>query len=352
MEKLKAAIIGVGDISMLHRPGYVDNPDAELAAICDLDEKLLAQRSRQWNVPKATTDYKEILSDPEISIVEVITPHDLHRPITVEAAAAGKHVSVQKPMSVSVGDAEAMIRAAEEAKVKLRIYENFVFYPPYVKAKELLDAGEIGEPLLIRLKLGSGLFGSRFYPMKVELWHLIESEHGRGQAVFDDGYHKWSMAAHLIGEIEAVRGWIDRSFHYIDSPAMLGFRYKDSPCLGVFDISWNPLLTIRSKYFPADERIEIVGSAGRIVLTCCTGQLLDESPLILIKNNRRTLFDDLETDWQASFTAATRHFSACVRHGGDPVLSGERGKHLVQTAYAAALASKLGTEVRPDEVAI
>jgi predicted dehydrogenase len=352
MEKLKSALIGVGDISVLHQPGYQDHPEAELAAICDLDPDLVEQRQRQWNVPVATTDYRRLLDDPTIDIIEILTPHQTHKTLALEALAAGKHVSVQKPMSISVHEADEMIAAADASDKLFRIFENFIFYPPYIKAKELLDSGEIGRPLLIRLKLGSGTFFDRFIPLKCELWHLTESEFGRGQAVFDDGYHKWSMAAHLIGDIEAVRGWVDRSFNYIDEPSVLSWRYKDSDCLGVFDISWNPELTVRSKYFPADERIEIVGTSGRIVLTCCTGQLLDQSPLILIKNNRRYCFDDLETDWKASFVNATRHFIECVRNGGDPLLSGRRGKHLVQAAYAAALASKLGTEVRLEEVDI
>ncbi len=343
-------MIGVGDITMLHRPAYVDFPVAELVAICDTDAAQLARRAAEWGVPRTYTDYHELLADPEIDIIEVNTPHHLHKPMVIAALEAGKNVSCQKPMATTIADAQAMIDAAHRSRGKLRILENFVFYPPYVQAKQLLDAGEIGEPLSIRFKLGTSLFGSRWVPLRSEIWHLMESEKGMGQAVFDDGYHKLSVAMHFFGEIEAVRGFIDRSFAYIDEPAQLIWRYKDRPTLGSFDIAFTPNLYTRSKYFSADERIEIVGSRGMIHLNGCTGQIVDEAPLTLYRDGRRYRFDDLETDWQASFTAGIRDFALALRDGRDTLVSGERARDIMKFAYALIVAAKTGGEMRPADM--
>ncbi len=348
--KLKAAMIGVGDITDLHYPAYRNCEDAELAVICDADEKQLAKRSRQWSVSKTTTDYHEILRDPEIDIVEVNTPHHLHKSIVIDALEAGKNVACQKPIAVSIDEAEAMVEAASKAPGRFRVLENFVFYPPYVKAKELMDAGEIGDPLSIRFKLGTGIFGSRWVPLKSELWHLLESENGRGQAVFDDGYHKLSVAMHFFGAIRSVAGFIDRSFKYIDEPAQLMWRYEGSRVIGTFDIAFSPNLYTRSKYFPADERIEIIGTKGVISLTRCTGQITDDPPLILFKDGKSFAFEHIEADWQAGFTAAIRDFPKAIREKRDTLLTGQRALDILKFAFALTIAAQNGHELKPGEI--
>lgn len=347
---LKVAMIGVGDITFLHYPAYKDFEHAELHTLCDLDEKLLARRSREWNVERTTTNYREVLADPEIDIVEVNTPQAIHTRFVVEALDAGKHVAVQKPMSTSLDEGEAMIAAEERNPGRFRVLENFVFYPAYVKAKQLIDAGEIGEVLSIRFKLGSAVHGSRWVPIQTNLWRLPESERGMGWAVFDDGYHKLSLAIHLVGAIESVKGYIDRSFHYVDQPAQLIWRYKDRGTLGSFDIGFSPNLYTPSRYFPADERVDIVGSRGMIHLTRCTAQIVDAPPLILYRDGTRTLFEDIEADWQASFTAGIRDFAFAILEDRETLLSGRRAQDITRFAYAAILAAKTGAEVRPDEM--
>jgi predicted dehydrogenase len=348
--RLKAAMIGVGDITMLHYPAYRDCPDAELVALCDVDRDLLRRRQAEWGVARTTTNYRELLDDPEIDIVEINTPHHLHRKLVVEALEAGKHVACQKPIATSIAEAEDMVAAARRARGRFRVLENFVFYPAYQKAKELIDAGEIGEPLSIRFKLGTSLAGGRFVPVKSELWHLLEYEQGRGQAVFDDGYHKLSLAIHLIGAIEAVKGFIDCSFAFIDIPAQLIWKYKGRKTLGGFDIAFQPNVYTHSRYFSADERVEIVGTRGMIETTCCTGQLANLPPLILTRDGRRTLFEDMDIDWQASFSNGIRDFPRAIKEGRDTLLTGERALEILRFAFALITAARLGREVRPDEV--
>jgi predicted dinucleotide-utilizing enzyme len=94
MEKLNIGIIGCGLISKLHAIGYEDNPRVRLYAICDVDEELVTTRRREWKVERAFTDYRELLADPDVDAVEVITPHKLHEQIAIDALGAKKHVAV------------------------------------------------------------------------------------------------------------------------------------------------------------------------------------------------------------------------------------------------------------------
>lgn len=347
---LRAAIAGVGDISMMHLPAYTDNPDCELYALCDPNAERLAARAAEWNPRRTFTDYAELLADPDVDLVEVLTPHHLHADMVVAAAHAGKHVSVQKPMCITIAEADRMIAETRRAGVKFKVFENFVFYPPYVKALELIGAGEIGELLTVRFKLGTCMFGARHYPLSVELWHLLEVEKGMGQAVFDDGYHKLSQAIDLVDDIDTVRGWVDRSFAFADMPGLLMWRYKNSDCIGTFDLAISPNLYNKSKYFSADERIDITGSKGSISISRCTAHLLDAPSLTLIRGGRRIMFDDLRADWQDSFTDSSRHFVRCIINDEEPHLTGERGKKVIQFAFACIIAGKIREEVRPDDV--
>jgi hypothetical protein len=86
-----------------------------------------------------------------VDAIELLTPTYLHAEQIVTALAAGKHVSCQKPIAVSVAEADRIVAAVARARTTFRVTENFLYYPPIVKAKELLDAGAIGEPSLVRI---------------------------------------------------------------------------------------------------------------------------------------------------------------------------------------------------------
>ena len=102
------------------------------------------------HLAKDLHDYEQVLNDPNVDAVELLTPPQHHATMTVDGLDAGKHVSCQKPMCTSVAEADVMVAAARSAKTKFRMTENCIYYPPILKAKELLDAGAIGEPSLVR----------------------------------------------------------------------------------------------------------------------------------------------------------------------------------------------------------
>jgi predicted dehydrogenase len=146
MKKLRVGFIGAGRISDLHAIEYLQNPRTELVAVCDLNPEIAHARAAAWGISEARvfTDYHDLLALKDIDLVEILTPHHLHCQHTLDAAAAGKHISLQKPMAVSIVEADKMIAATKKAGVIFKVFENFIFYPPVVRAKQLIDAGEIG----------------------------------------------------------------------------------------------------------------------------------------------------------------------------------------------------------------
>ena len=108
-KNIKLGIIGVGKISDLHIKGYKNMNNVEVTGIADINKKTLKEKARFWEVEKTTLDYRDLLEDKKIDVIDILTPHNLHSKIFIEALKSGKHVSVQKPMAISDKECKAMI---------------------------------------------------------------------------------------------------------------------------------------------------------------------------------------------------------------------------------------------------
>ncbi len=395
MEKIRVGFIGAGGIARLHYLGYKDNPKAEVYAICDVDERLLRQRAREWGIQKTYTDYRQLLADPHVDAVEVLTPHHLHAEIGIAALEAGKHVSMQKPMAVNVAECDALIEAAGRSGKLFRVFENFIYYPPMLKAKELLDSGAIGEPLSIRIKIVQGSMGKGWkVPYSRWGWRFDPTQSGNGRIMFDYGYHFFNLARWFLGEVEKTYAWITyRPIRHelakrgirliqgvdhvvqadedvagtqedafppdaeevpeewlIDSPAVVIWKYKNAEKYGSLEVVTSYDILVRSKYTPEDEWVELTGSRGFIWVNRCTSMLLDRPPVVMYRDGITTEFSNMDSDWAASFTAGMRDFVDAIFQGRQPPLTGEEGKVVLQFCRAVQLSAKEGREVRPEEI--
>ena len=231
---IKIALVGCGRIATLHVLGYENNPDAELIGVYDKDRKKAEEFAALHGIRKVYDSYEQVLADPETAAVELLVPHFLHCEMTVQACEAKKHVSVQKPMAMNLAECDTMIEAAKKNGVTLKVFENFVFYPPYQLAKKLFDSGEIGDPVSIRYKMNTGSLGSVNAPgaaaraklagvdmaaaglketgwkidPKAWAWRMNDTLSGGGPLVFDDGYHKFSVIMDMFGPVEKVSAWL------------------------------------------------------------------------------------------------------------------------------------------------
>ena len=348
--KLNIGIIGCGRISDLHRPGYVDNPHAGIYAVCDTDAASAQAKKEAWAAEKVYTDYRELLEDPEVDAVEILTPQALHEPMAVDAARAGKHISLQKPMTTSLQSTDAILKAVASTNVVFRVSDNYLFYPPIVLARKMIDQGEIGIPSNIRIKMIAGGQGGWDVPSSAWEWRLAEKEAGRGLQTFDHGHHLWATAWYLLGSIERVSAWIDTLDGIVDSPAVIMWKHAAGPRYGSCEYVFAPDMHIPSKYYANDEWIEISGSKGLIVIHRCTGEI-DQGPgLSLFNGHDWRHVDDIETDWSSGFVGATHNFVNAVRGLEAPLLSGKQGRELMKINLAIAKSARQRREVYVDEL--
>ncbi len=334
MPKLRVGIVGLGRIFDLNARGYLNHPDAEIAALCDSDPALLARRAAEHPRAVATRDFEELLR-ADLDLVEILTPHPLHEAMTVAALARGAHVSVQKPMAMTLDECDRMIAAAERSGKRLKVFENFLFYPPLVRARQLLREGAIGKPLHFRMKVVMADRAQAWrVPEAASHWrHALAAEGRGGPIVFDHGHHMMAVALWLFGDVRDGYACIETTetaAGTYDAPATLAWRHVDPPVHGVWDVSLALKMTLRTDYYADAERFEIQGEEGIIQVTRCSDRMLDEPALTLYRGGEVRAFHNLDTDWGASFAPSTRHFvDVLLGRAPQEILTAREGRRVI-----------------------
>ncbi|MER3406273.1 MAG: gfo/Idh/MocA family oxidoreductase [Chloroflexota bacterium] len=144
-EKVRIGIIGVGQQGERHVQGYQSIPEAEVVAIADLREDVAQRVAQQHGVPYVYTDYRQLLARDDIVSVDIILHNRLHRPVTIDALEAGKHVYVEKPMSWTYRDAKEMYDTARRLGKMLHVQLSTLYSANTRAARRLIEGGHLGE---------------------------------------------------------------------------------------------------------------------------------------------------------------------------------------------------------------
>jgi predicted dehydrogenase len=150
MNRVHVGLIGSGFVSTIHAEAFLHCSAAELLAVASPTPGKAKAFADKCRIPQHFTDWRKMLELKELDLVVIGAPNDLHCEITLAAAAAGKHVTCEKPLCLNLAQAEQMIAACKNAKVKLMYAEELCFAPKYVRLKQLLDEGALGKPVLLK----------------------------------------------------------------------------------------------------------------------------------------------------------------------------------------------------------
>jgi predicted dehydrogenase/putative sterol carrier protein len=350
MREIRVAIVGCGRISTLHAAVYTGGKAGEgavLAAACDADTGLAERRAAEWGARAAS--FEGILADPSIEAVEILTPTSIHEEPVVRALKAGKHVSVQKPMTTSLASADRMIRAARASGRILKVAENYAHYPPILLARRLIDSGAIGDPMVVRIKMISGGSGGWAVPDSAWAWRLRERFCGRGMNTFDHGHHMYATAWSLLGPIEKVEAWIDEVGGVVDSPALVMWKHRGERRYGQCEFHYGADLELPSRYYANDEWIDVSGSRGLLRVARCTASVC-EGPAVSLYSGGQWRDYEAESDWAAGFEGSTRNFIASIRGEEAARPSAEEARHLLAVDLAVSKADRIGRAVWVDEL--
>ena len=189
-KKIVAANIGM-KFGMCHVEGAMSF-GAEIAAICDSNEENLRFAGERYNIPeeKRITDYREIMKNPEINAVTVAVPDQLHKEISCELLYAGKNVLCEKPLALTREDLREIIKAEDESGCKFMVGQICRFTPSFIKAKEIIDAGILGDLYFVESEYAHD------YMKLCDTWRADPLRHG----VIGGGCHAVDLLRWLAGD--------------------------------------------------------------------------------------------------------------------------------------------------------
>ncbi len=350
---VRAAFVGLGRIYDLNVRAYLDNSDVQVVALVDPSEPRRLQRQLDFPQARTFASVADLAaSGPEVDAIEALLPIPLHTELVVEMLGHGWHVNLQKPMCSDLASAELMLDAAEVNDRVLRVMENYLFYEPLRRLKEVVNSGQIGDVAGYHMKMvGSGRGGWEVPPSSYE-WQIQQMRHGRGILVFDDGWHKLATALWLFGPVREVRAWVGTTpivpgLIEVDAPTTISWEHHNG-IRGVWDITLAVDMFMRSDYYSNDERWEVTGSRGYARVNRCTARGVQEPSLEVYVDGEVRGYHALDDDWGSSFRDSGRHWLRWLHTGEGPLLwSGVEAVDVLRFAlatYASSAAGGIGVD--------
>jgi len=331
MEKLGIGIIGAGGWGAMHARTYAVTPGAELRGVADLDAARAAALAGAFGA-RAYPTYQEMLADPAIRAVAVVTPDFAHEEILLAAAAAGKHILAEKPLAMSVEACERIVAAADRAGVKLMVDFHARWSPPIHKAWEAVRAGEIGDPLHVYYRLNDRIF----VPTEMLAWA------GRSSVLWFVGSHAIDTVRWLVGDEVArvyavsqsriLKGMgIDTADYY---QSTLEFR---GGATAVIENSW---ILPNSMPNIVDVKCELVGTKGALYVDQSHNRALEKytSGAAGVGSFPDVFVMPTIFGVQQGFAAESiRHFVDCVLHDRPLLVTGRDGLEATRVIEAIEL---------------
>ncbi len=196
MRTVGAAIIGTGFMGEAHAEALRRVPGVEIVAVASHRQERADALAARYGIPHAVSDWRRALDAPGVEVVHNCTPNGLHYEVTRAALEAGKHVVSEKPLTVSVAEAEDLVRRADAAGVVASVNFNYRFYPLVQHARALVAAGEIG-----RVHLVHGHYVQDWLLRATDYnWRVEAGAGGASRAFADIGSHWCDLVQFVIGQ--------------------------------------------------------------------------------------------------------------------------------------------------------
>lgn len=191
---VKVGVVGSGFAAkQLHLPVLRMIGNVEVISIFGIPYEDALYLAKQYNIPKATDDWRAVINDKDVDTVLVATPTYTHKDIAIAAIKAGKHVMLEKPIALTIRDGEEIVKAYEAGGVKLMVAHCLRFWPEYVRVKELVTSGSIGEPRV-----------ARAYRLSTHPGRWFRFQELSGGVAVDMSIHDLDYLRWLLGDVKRV----------------------------------------------------------------------------------------------------------------------------------------------------
>lgn len=341
--KVKVGIIGSQFEADIHAASFQILPEeAEVVAVASPSPGHAETLAERYSIPRVFQDYREMLKEPDIEMVTITAPNRLHAQMTIDAANVGKHVVCEKPLCMTLEEAEEMIEVCHRQGVLLMYAEELFFTPKYVKAKEMADQGAFGKVYLVKQ------CEKHFGPHASWFWDVEQSG---GGVLMDMGCHgisfcHWFMDRSPIESVMCQMGTYvhgDKTRGEDNCICLLEF---ENGAVGMVEDSW-------ARRGGMDDRVEVYGEGGVTYATLQMGiasetyseygygYAVEKAP-----STKGWSFPVFEELWNYGFPQEMRHFARCVRGKEEPQATGEDGRLALEVILAAYESARTGRKVQ------
>jgi myo-inositol 2-dehydrogenase/D-chiro-inositol 1-dehydrogenase len=341
--RVKVGIIGSQFEAEIHAESFrIMSDEAEVVAVASPTPGNAQMLADKYGIARVFTDYKKMLAEKDIEMVTIAAPNYLHAQMTVDIANAGKHVVCEKPLCMTLEEADLMIETCRSKGVLLMYAEELFFTPKYVKAKEMADQGAFGKVYLVKQA------EKHFGPHAPWFWDVEKS----GGGVFMDmGCHGIAFCYWFLGRPEIKTVYCQMATH-VHGDKTIG--EDNSICIiefangavGLIEDSW-------ARRGGMEDRIEVYGEGGVTYADLHMGNALptyseygygyavEKAPTT--KGWTYPVFEEL---WNYGFPQEMCHFARCVRGKEEPQATGEDGRLVQEVLYAGYRSAGIGGKVQ------
>ena len=335
-EKVRVAVVGAGRWAQVaHIPGWQREPRAEVVALADVDANVAGEVAAKFSVPRAVTDYRELLDDPDIDVVDVVTGNRPHFGVSWDALSAGKHVLCEKPVHTDYRKTRDAAALAAARGLRTKLGFTFRYAPAIRYAKDLIDSGFVGEPYIFNgFEQNSQWIDPatplrQFDPEDDPAQIAVSSIEGYGAPIIDIMH--WWLGAPLTAVVGAMRNFVPQRI--IRDTGQMTRANIDDGDMWIAEFGGGALASIQSSYvtvgnYPGIEA-RLYGSEGAVIV-----RLVDEFGICqTIKTARKDAVEFVEDQIPDRYFPSGGHsgepweflfYSCLVSDFTDEILDGGR----------------------------
>lgn len=325
------AVVGTG-IGRFHLQGISAMPElTRLAGVCDVNEERAREMAGTYGADFYTSDYAALLRREDVDVITLCVPHDLHRDMAVAAAKAGKHVLVEKPLAMTLAQADDIIAAAKENNVKLMTGHNMRYLGQHAAAKALIDQDVIGKPYLLTATVHVYSHTGGFRTIL---------KHMGGGTLIDSGVHRFDLIRWIMGDVKRVYGKTGRFLNFQmegEDTAVVVLEFE-SGAIGTFSCSWV------AKAYQHEETLQVFGPKGSVMATyyAQTLEVRSDTPPENWQEHSKFVYSISQAD---SMRMELADFARAIQNDTTPPITGEDGRKSLELTLATYRASETGQPV-------
>jgi myo-inositol 2-dehydrogenase / D-chiro-inositol 1-dehydrogenase len=342
MPPIKIAILGAGFISEIHCESYHRFvPNAEVIAVYTRNAEKAQSFAQKNSIPQWYDNLDAIIQSSGADVIDICLPNFLHAEATLKAAAAGKHIIIEKPLAVTLEEADAMISACKKAGVKLMYAEELCFAPKYERVRQMVNEGAIGDIYMLKQsEKHSGPHSDWFYDVNLSGGGVLMDMGCHGIAWF-----RWMLKNAKVKSVYATMSTVyhkQRTKAEDNSVVIIEF---ENGVTGVVENSW-------AKHGGMDDRSEVYGTGGVVYADLFMGN----AAIAYSKNGYGYAMEKADTTVGWTFTIfeeafnqgypqELKHFIDCVQNNKEPLVTGDDGRAVLEIIYAAYASAAQGKKI-------